>query len=113
MVEGRRDAMAKLLALAAAGASATIAAQPRELRGIGYLSLEPAPNPYPTPEQWRLRSASVLLRQAGWDEGRTLVIERAYAELDSTILDTLARALITKGVEAIVANGPEAALAAA
>src|SRR5688500_1301841 len=106
----RREAIATLFALVTAAAPLSARAQARV---IGYLSLEAAPKPYPTPEQWRGRSVSVLMRNVGGDEGTNLVVERAYAELDAQRLPELARAIIGKGVEVIVANGPEATLAAA
>ena len=109
----RRHALGALLALAAGARPSTAPAQSRESRAIGYLSLEAAPDPYPTPEQWRLRSLSVLLRESGWDEGRNLAIVRLFAELDATHLEPLARTLVGQRVDVIVANGPEAALAAA
>src|SRR5213593_2251306 len=99
----RRRAVGALLALAAQAGSFPARAQPSERRLVGFLSLEPAPKPYPTPEQWRRRSNSVLLRELGWDEGRNLVVERAYAELDTARLDALAAELIGKGVEVIIA----------
>ena len=111
----RRKAIATLLAL---GAAAPLVARTQPVktappRVVGYLTLEAAPEPFPTPEQWRQRSASRLLRNSGWDEGRNLVIERAYAGLQAAQLDALAAGLIRKGVEVIVASGPEATLAAA
>jgi putative tryptophan/tyrosine transport system substrate-binding protein len=112
----RRKAIATLLALGATSAPLLARAQPAKTappRIVGYLTLEAAPQPFPTPEQWRQRSASRLLRSAGWDEGRNLRIERAYAGLQAAQLDVLAATLIRKGVEVIVANGPEATLAAA
>lgn len=112
----RRDALTTLLALGAAvgqfgaRAQAQNAARPRI---VGYLSLEPAPDPFPTPEQWRQSPISVALRKLGWDEGRNLVIERAHASLQSAHLAKLAAALVRKDVDVIIANGPEATVAAA
>lgn len=111
----RREAIGAILALGAMGAPFRPAGaqKPARSRVLGYLSLEASPSPYPTPEQWRQRSLSLLLRKTGWDEGVNLRVERAYAELQPERLEPLAQALIAMDVEVIIANGPEASVAAA
>ena len=115
----RRDAIAAVLALGAAAGPLGIRAQEEksgpsgERRIIGYLSLELAPNPPPTREQWRRSPIAQALRKLGWDEGHNLAIERAHANLNAGMLRKLAEGLVRKRVEVIITNGPEATVAAA
>jgi putative ABC transport system substrate-binding protein len=113
---GRREAIGRLAALGAAAAllpAPILARGADEHRTIGYLSLEAPPLPRPTPEQWRQSRISLALRKLGWDEGRNLAIERLHADLDTAQLARHAQELVRARVELIIANGPEAAVAAA
>jgi putative ABC transport system substrate-binding protein len=105
----RRDAA---LALLAAPLAATIAsparaqATPRVAR-IGYLS-------HPTRESVERGVQAFVRRLAelGWVEGRNLVIEYRWAEGDADRLPAMARDLVDRKVDVIVAPAGVAALAA-
>src|SRR5262245_14756503 len=110
---GRRRAIRSMLVLGAAAGLAPALMLAAGERRIGYLSLENPPQPRPTPAQWRTSRISEGLRKLGWDEGKNLAIERLHAGLDTAQLGKLAAQLVAARVELIIANGPEAALAAA
>ena len=78
-------------------------------RRVGFLVLDFEDTKTPIPQ----RAGSLALKARGWIEGENLIVERAYADLDVERLAGLADGLVRKGVDVIVAIGPEAALAAA
>jgi len=100
----RRDAA---LALLAAPFAAARAQQPARVVRIGYLS-------HPTRESVERGVAAFVARlaQLGWVEGRNLVIEYRWAEGDTERLPALARELVDRRVDLIVAPAGVAALAA-
>jgi putative tryptophan/tyrosine transport system substrate-binding protein len=109
----RRESLAALGALVLAGASAPCIAQSTSAgraRKIGFLL--PGPDPgskLPGPQ----RQGSLELRKLGWIEGENLGIERLFAEHQMERMPALASELLRRGVELIVAQGSQAALAAA
>ena len=100
----RRDAT---LALLVAPLSAAFAQQPARVARIGYLS-------HPTRESVERGVTAFVARlaQLGWVEGRNLVIEYRWAEGDAARLPALARELVDRRVDLIVAPAGVAALAA-
>jgi len=100
----RRDAA---LALVAVPFAAAIAQQPARVARIGYLS-------HPTRESVERGVTAFVARLAelGWVEGRNLVIEYRWAEGDAARLPALARELVERRVDLIVAPAGVAALAA-
>jgi len=99
-----------LMAASALLASPLARAQaPAKLPTLGVLLSGPKPPPqvvanYPTRKR---------LRELGWIDGKTLLVENAYGEGNEDRLPALAAMLVAKRVDAIWAFGPEAALAAA
>ena len=71
------------------------------------------PFPRPKPEEFARSPLIVRLRELGWVEGKTLLIERAYGEGREERLPELASTLVAKGVDVIWAFGTEGAVAAA
>ena len=67
----------------------------------------------PTPEQNASSPFRGRLRELGWIDGKTLHLERAFAENDFDRLPGLAASLVEKKVDVIWAWGPAAAVAAA
>jgi len=105
----RRDATLALIAspLAAALAGTARAQAPQRVARIGYLS-------HPTRESVERGVTAFVARlaQLGWVEGRNLVIEYRWAEGDAARLPALARELVDRRVDLIVAPAGVAALAA-
>lgn len=98
-----------LLAAGALAASPLAVAQsPTKPSRLAILS----PNQYPTPQFIADNPFSNRLRQLGWIEGETLLVERVYAEGREDRLAGLAEGIARKPVDVIWAIGPEAALAA-
>ncbi|NRF69353.1 ABC transporter substrate-binding protein [Aquincola sp. S2] len=98
----------RLLAAAAGGLllPAAARAQRHERRLLGLLS----PLPF-VAERWRGSTIAQRLRELGWIEGGNLDIEQARGSEEE--LPALAKALVRRGVELILAIGHEAAIAAA
>jgi putative ABC transport system substrate-binding protein len=82
------------------------AQQPAKIARIGFLALDLAPNPH-LPEAFRQG-----LRDLGYVEGRTVVIEYRDAKGKSERLPALAAELVALKVDVIVAPSTPAALAA-
>jgi putative ABC transport system substrate-binding protein len=105
----RRDAARMLAAVALAPALPRPgAAQPaNRVARIGYLS-------HPTRESVErgVKAFVARLGQLGWVEGRNLVIEYRWADGDAERLPALARELVARQVDLIVAPAGVAALAA-
>ena len=98
-----------LLAAAALAAAPLAVAQSRTKPSrLAILS----PNKYPTPQSIADNPFSNRLRELGWVEGETLLVERVYAEGREDRLAGLAEGIARKPVDVIWAIGPEAALAA-
>lgn len=98
-----------LLAAGALAASPLAVAQSRAKPSrLAILS----PNKYPTPQSIADNPFSKRLRELGWIEGETLLVERVYAEGREDRLAGLAEGIARKTVDVIWAIGPEAALAA-
>lgn len=76
---------------------------------LGVLS----PFPAPSAEQLARNPFYATLKELGWVEGKTLAIERRYADGDETRLPAFARELVARGVDVIWAVAPESAVAAA
>ena len=95
------------LALLAVPLSAALAQQPVRVARIGYLS-------HPTRESVERGVQAFVRRLAelGWVEGKNLVIEYRWAEGDADRLPGLARELVDRKVDVIVAPAGVAALAA-
>jgi putative ABC transport system substrate-binding protein len=70
------------------------------VRRIGFLSLSKAGNAVDQQGASMLRDS---LQGSGWVEGRNLAIERRYAEGDANRLDGLAKELVDRKVELILA----------
>ena len=81
----------------------------KRLPVLGILS----PFPRPRPEEIARSPLTVRLRELGWVEGKTLLVERAYGEGSEERLPELASTLVAKRVDVIWAFGPEGAIAAA
>ena len=96
----RRDSVAALVALFAAGEPLIALAQRQEkLRRIGYLVMPPLTDK-PSPERAALLEG---LRALGYIEGRNLKIEYRSAEMEADFVPDLAAELINAGVELIFA----------
>jgi putative tryptophan/tyrosine transport system substrate-binding protein len=76
---------------------------------LGTLS----PNLTPTAEQRAQSPLRNRLRELGWVDGKTFLIESAFGEGREDRLPELASMLVAKKVDVIWAGGPEAAVAAA
>jgi len=90
-------------------ASLARAQQSGRLPVLGLLS----PDRTSTPEQLARSPVLAKLRELGWIEGKTFVIERAFGEGSEDPLPELAAELVRKRVDVIWTFGPEAAVAAA
>lgn len=91
-----------VLAAAALAAAPLVRAQaPAGMRTLGVLS----PHPLPPPQFIADNPFTNRLRALGWVEGRTLRIERAYAEGREDLLPELAEGLVRKRVDVIWASG--------
>jgi putative ABC transport system substrate-binding protein len=75
------------------------------VRRIGLLTIADEPSSY-----WR----PILepLRELGWTEGKTLIVEARYANYDPALLPRLAAELVHLRVELIATQGTQAAIAA-
>jgi putative ABC transport system substrate-binding protein len=101
-----------LLTSLAGSLAAPLAATSQEagrVRTIGWLS----PFNAPTPEQLARSPVRAKFRELGWTVGHNLAIEYVFAEGREDRLPELAADLVRKQVEVLVANGPEAVIAAA
>ena len=102
----RRAFVAGMAAMMAAVRAAD--AEQSAVRTIGFIAMTPR-----TPVTDGAWDAIVTaLRDHGWVESRTLVIERRYAELSNEAAFAAAKDLIQAGVEVIVVASTPAALAA-
>jgi putative ABC transport system substrate-binding protein len=98
-------------------AAAALLAAPRIARAqaakrlpvLGILS----PGRKPPPEVLAKSPFLNRLRELGWIDGKTISIERAYAEGNPDRVPELAAMLVAKKVDVIWANGPATAVAAA
>src|SRR5512138_1407811 len=77
---------------------------------VGYLSMGAAP---PAGDQRPLEAFKQGLRDAGWVEGRNLIIEYRFAQGYADRLPALAHELVRRKVDVIAANPTPAAVAAA
>jgi putative ABC transport system substrate-binding protein len=80
------------------------------VRRIGYLGLEPPPDPKTPPEQY---PSNIALRKLGWVEGKNLIVERRFADLKVGRLDGLAQELVRMRPDLIRTSGHQATLAVA
>lgn len=103
----RRRAIFAAAALAAAPFAR--AQRPETVRTLGILSTGPAW----TPEQITASPFGGKLKSLGWEHGRNLRFEPAYAGSKLERLPDLAAKLVHKNVDAICAISPPAAVAAA
>jgi len=94
------------LALAPLAAEAQ---QPAKIPRLGYLVLAPL-SETPSPERAAFLAG---LRELGWIEGKTIVIEYRSAKWNVELLDDLAEELVRMKVDIIVAAGAGAVLRAA
>jgi putative ABC transport system substrate-binding protein len=96
-------------------ASAALAAAPLAARAQKRLPVLGILTPFPRskPEEIARNPLIVRLRELGWVEGKTLLIERAYGEGSEERLPELAATLVARRVDVIWAFGPEGAVAAA
>ena len=78
-------------------------------RVLGVLN----PHPKPMPEQEARMPYNARFKQLGWVVGENLVIERPEHPDREAALPAMAEELVRKRVDAILAIGPEAAVAAA
>jgi putative ABC transport system substrate-binding protein len=103
----RRREFIALVGGAAAWPIAARAQQPRKLPTIGFLGAGTRP-------AWSQWTAAFLqrLRELGWIEGRTVVIEYRWAEGRSERYAEIAAELVRLKVEIIVTGGAEAVIAA-
>jgi putative ABC transport system substrate-binding protein len=97
-----------LFAAGALAAAPRLFAQPAPARRIGYLLLVPLTDP-PSRERQAFLDG---LRELGHLPGATLEIVYRSAEGDPEFLGPACRELLARGVELLVASGPQAALAA-
>jgi putative ABC transport system substrate-binding protein len=103
----RREFITLLGGAATAWPIAAVAQQPRKLPIIGFLGAG-------TPSAWTQWTAAFLqrLRELGWIEGRTVVIEYRWAEGRSERYAEIAAELVRLKVDVIVTGGAEAVIAA-
>jgi putative ABC transport system substrate-binding protein len=105
----RRIGLAVVLALSLLAPHAAEGQQTGKVPRIGYLVLAPLTE-RPSPE----RAAFVTgLRELGWVEGKTVVIEYRSAKWNAEMFDDLAEELVRMKVDVIVTAGGEAAPTAA
>src|SRR3954462_3540655 len=100
----RRDSTLALLALAALGPRIAAAQTSSKLPTVGYLALTATP----LAEAW-----TGMMKGLGWIEGRTIGVERAFAEGNQDRLNALAARVVRKQVDVIYTSGPDATVAAA
>jgi len=106
----RRDTLLALLALGTTAGPrvATPQTSPR-MPTLGFLTSRGALSE----TAWDLGGIAIRLKELGWVEGKTIRIERTYAEGKLERLTALAEDLVRKQVDLIYAVGPTAAIAAA
>ena len=104
----RREFLIAASALATASLARAQAPNSGQPRRIGVLGLNLAPS-----VDVRQRPTFIHFKKLGWIEGENLLVERAYAELETERLPKLAEELVRKQVELIWTFGSEAAIAAA
>ena len=90
-------------------ASLARAQQSGRLPVLGMLSASRTP----TPEQIASSPITAKLKELGWIEGKTFLVERAYGEGSEDPLPEIAAGLVRKRVDVIWTFGPEPAVAAA
>ena len=103
----RRREFITLLGGAAAWPLAVRAQQPGKLPTIGYLG-----SGTPTSQRTWVTVFEQRLRELGWIEGRTVIIEYRWAEGVPARLAEIAAEFVRLKVDVILAVGTEAALAA-
>jgi len=106
-VQLKRREFITLLGGAAAWPLAARAQQPAKLPTIGYLGAATLPS-----ESQRMAAFVQRLRELGWIEGRTVVIDYRWAEGRSERVADIAAEFVQDKVDLIFATGTEAALAA-
>jgi len=89
----------------------TRAQTPTKLPTLGML--HPGITPSDPAQHFANNPLHKRLRELGWIEGKTCLLEEAYAEGKLDRMPALARMLVAKKVDLIVAIAPEAAVAAA
>jgi putative ABC transport system substrate-binding protein len=103
----RRDFVATI---GGALAAPLVRAQPASgKRTLGVLSTQNAPSA----EQSAKGRGMARLRELGWVEGQNLVVERSFSGGRVDVLPELAAELVSKKVDVIWTDGPNAAVAAA
>ena len=108
----REDRRRRFLLASGALLAAPIIARaqaPKRLPVLGILS----PHPKQPPEELAKNPLRARLRELGWIDGKTLLIEDAYGEGREDRLPELASALVANKVDVIWTLGSEAAVAAA
>ncbi len=101
-----------LLALGAICAPLTMAAPPGErVSRIGFLAFGPPP-PDPVPPAFPLTALREGLRELGYREGHTVILEERWAAGELARLPALAAELVQLPVDVIVASGASAVRAA-
>jgi len=98
-------ALTGMTLLPGCGIDLPVAQQPRRVPRIALFRLSPAP-------PWQLEAFHQGLREHGWIDGDTIVVEERYADGRSEALSEVAAKLLRPEVEVIVASGVEAILAA-
>src|SRR5262249_3054122 len=103
----RRIGLAVVLALSLISSPLSGEAQQAErARKIGYLLLPPLAEKPSVERQAFLQG----LRERGYEEGRNVVLEYRSAAWNAELLPDLAAELVARGVDIILAAGPQAAL---
>jgi len=105
----RRIGLAVVLVLSLILAPPAEAQQPAKVPRLGYLVLAPL-SKTPSPERAAFLAG---LRDLGWIEGKTIVIEYRSAQSNPELLDDLAEDLARMKVDVIVTAGSNALLRAA
>ena len=101
-----------LLALGALCAPLAVAAPPGErVSRIGFLAFGPPP-PDPVPPAFPLTAFRQGLRELGYIEGHTVILEERWAAGELARLPALAAELVQLPVDVIVASGAAAVRAA-
>jgi len=103
----RREGVLALLALGAAPLAGYAQQPPRAVPRIGFLISET-----PSGQASRIEALRAGLRELGYVEGETIVVEMRSADGDYARLPALAQALVDRKVDLIVTFGVKAAVAA-
>src|SRR5262249_59532818 len=107
MLGVRRRDFITLLGGAAAWPVVARAQQPPKLPTMGYLGAATLPS-----ESQRMAAFVQRLRELGWIEGRTIVIDYRWAEGRSERMAEIAAEFVRLNVDVILATATEPALAA-